>query len=402
MAARSVHVTFDNRTGRNLLKQNDVLEHGEWTSRPPLVIGNRGEWESESDGFLTGTEGSTKYNIVDLDNNVLGSFEVHWDNPFVGSNSYSHSVTPASDSTGSGFSIGHIGGGGDNATVTYVLLNGNCQIDADSGEIACSTFNPLTTTDDQRYAGIWLQDPGHTWEARHGLTSAQYQQAFDDLVGRGYRLTHVSGYSVGGRDHYAAIWDQSAGPAFQAHHGLTSDQYQRAFDQHVGQGMRPVCVSGYSVGGDARYAAIFEPAGGVSFAARHGLTSDEYQQAFNDLVGKGFRLTYVSGFNVGGQDRYAAIWEQSPGPAFVARHGLTSDQYQQAFNQFVGQGFRLTQVSGYSVGGQPRYAAIWEQFGGPGFAARHGLTAGQYQQAFDEFVGQGFRLVDVSGFALNG
>ena len=401
MAARSVSVIFDNRTGRNLLKQNDRLDHGKWTTRPPDVIGNRGDWESESDGFLTGTEGSTSYHIVDLDDSVLGSFDVHWDDPFSGSNSYSHSVSPAADTSGTGFSIGHIGGGGDNATVTFVLMNGRCQINADSGEIACSGFNPLTT-DDQRYAGIWIQDPGHTWEAHHGLTSDQYQQTFDDLVGRGYRLTHVSGYSVGGRDRYAAIWDKSAGPAFQARHGLTSDQYQQTFDSLVGQGFRPTCVSGYSVGSDARFAAIFEPASGVGFAARHGLTSDQYQQAFDQLVGQGFRLTYVSGFNVNGEARFAAIWEQSAGPGFAARHGLTSDQYQQAFNELVGQGFRLTHVSGYSVNGEARYAAIWEQSAGPGFAARHGLTAAQYQQTFDELVSQGFRLVDVSGFALNG
>jgi Bacterial tandem repeat domain 1 len=401
MAARSVHVIFDNRTKHNLLKQNDVLAHGEWKTRPPGVIGDRGEWESESDGVLTGTEGSTRYNIVDLDDNVLGSFDVHWDDPFSGSNSYSQSVTPAGDTSGAGFSIGHIGGGGENATVTFVLLKGSCQINADSGEIACAVFNPITT-DDQRYAGIWLQDPGHTWEAHHGLTSDQYQQTFDDLVSRGYRLTRVSGYSVGGRDRYAAIWDKSDGPAFQARHGLTSDQYQQTFDELVGQGFRPTCVSGYSVGGDPRYAAIFEPASGVGFAARHGLTSDQYQQAFNDLVGQGFRLTYVSGFNVGGTDRYAAIWEQSAGPGFAARHGLTSDQYQQAFDELVGQGFRLTHVSGYSVNGEARYAAIWEQSAGPGFAARHGLTAAQYQQTFNELVSQGFRLVDVSGFALNG
>jgi len=221
-------------------------------------------------------------------------------------------------------------------------------------------------------------------------------------VGRGYRLTRVSGYSVGGHDRYAAIWDKSDGPAFQAHHGLTSDQYQKTFDELVRQGFRPTCVSGYSVGGDPRYAAIFEPAAGVGFAARHGLTADQYQQAFNDLAGTGLRLTNVSGFNVGGTDQYAAIWEQSAGPAFAARHRLTSDQYQQTFNELTGQGFRLTHVSGYSLNGEARYAAIWEQSAGPAFAARHGLTAAQYQQAFNELVSKGFRLVDVSGFALKG
>ena len=48
---------------------------------------------------------------------------------------------------------------------------------------------------------------------------------------------------------------------------------------------------------------------------------------------------------------FVAIWEQDGGPPFQARHGLTADEYQQTFDQLVGQGFRLTHVSGYSVGG---------------------------------------------------
>jgi hypothetical protein len=58
----------------------------------------------------------------------------------------------------------------------------------------------------------------------------------------------------------------------------------------------------------------------------------------------------VSGYNVGGQDRYAAIWRRTAAPPSPPAIGLTSEQYQQTFDQLVAQGFRLTNVSGYSVG----------------------------------------------------
>jgi hypothetical protein len=38
---------------------------------------------------------------------------------------------------------------------------------------------------------------------------------------------------------------------------------------------------------------------------------------------------------------------KTDGPAWVARHGLTSEQYQQAFDQLTSQGYRLDLVSGY-------------------------------------------------------
>jgi hypothetical protein len=199
---------------------------------------------------------------------------------------------------------------------------------------------------------------------------------------------------------YAAIWVGHSGPAFVARHGLTSAQYQAEFDQHVGHdGMRLVDVSGYDVGGQAHYAAIWEKASGPPFVARHGLTSQEYQHEFDKQIGQGFRLILVDGYSVGGQDHYAAIFEKSPGPAFVARHGLTSAQYQQAFDDFVGrQGYRLKLVSAHKIRGQTSYAAIFEKSPGPSFVARHGLRSAEYQAEFDQHVGQDhMRLVWVNG-----
>ncbi|MBD2507404.1 hypothetical protein H6G91_09000 [Nostoc muscorum FACHB-395] len=249
-----------------------------------------------------------------------------------------------------------------------------------------------------RYAAIWVKSGSGAWEARHGLTSAQYQATFDKLVGEGYRLVDVSGYEVNGQGRYAAIWVKSGGPAWQARHGLTSAQYQATFDKLVGEGYRLVHVSGYAVNGQDRYAAIWEKSDGPAWQARHGLTSAQYQATFDKLVGEGYRLVDVSGYGVNGQDRYAAIWVKSGGPAWQARHGLTSAQYQATFDKLVGEGYRLVDVSGYDVNGQNRYAAIWEKSGGSAWQARHGLTSAQYQATFDKLVGEGYRLVDVSGY----
>jgi hypothetical protein len=58
-----------------------------------------------------------------------------------------------------------------------------------------------------RYAAIFRKiASAPAWQARHGLTPAQYQTTFNDLVGQGYRLELVNGYSVGGDDRIVAIW----------------------------------------------------------------------------------------------------------------------------------------------------------------------------------------------------
>jgi CubicO group peptidase (beta-lactamase class C family) len=239
-----------------------------------------------------------------------------------------------------------------------------------------------------------------SWAARHGMTSSQYQSTFDDFVRKGYRLRDVSGYEDNNSARYAAIWEKSSGPTWVARHGLNSSAYQATFDDYVRQGYRLVHVSGYGVRGNAHFAAIWEKSSGSAWQARHGMTSQAYQSTFNDLVRQGYWLRCVSGYNQGGQTRYAAIWDKSSGPPWVARHGLTSTAYQVAFDDLLREGYRLVHVSGYPAGGQSHYAAIWEKSSGPVWVARHGLSSSGYQAAFDEWFYQGFRLKQVSGYGI--
>jgi hypothetical protein len=221
------------------------------------------------------------------------------------------------------------------------------------------------------------------WVARHGLTAAKYQDAFEEFSGKGYRLVSVSGYDGGrGQARYAAVWKKQGGPAWAARHGLTAEQYQAAFNSFNEQGYRLTFVNGYAVGNEARYAAIWSKGRGPASAARHGLTAAQYQAAVDEFVGKGYSLAHVSAYTVGNTPRFAAIFEKG-GPAWVARHGLTPAQYQAAFDQFTRQGYRLSVVSGYRDGGSDRYAAIWTKAQGPQWSARHGTPAAHYQAVFD-------------------
>lgn len=244
------------------------------------------------------------------------------------------------------------------------------------------------------------------WAARHGLTGAQYQQAFDSYGKKGYRLVSVSGYESGGA-RYAALWRKQSGPAWAARHGLTPQQYQAAFDDLGKKGYRLTFVNGYAVAGKPYYAAIWEKRSGPAWSARHGLTAQQYQAAVDDMTKKGYGLSHVSAFGLGGSPRFAAIFEKG-GPAWVARHGLGGAQYQQAFEDFAKKGYRLKVVSGYRQGNGDRYAAIWTKAGGPQWSARHGVPDEHYQIVFDNYRYQSWepRYVEAfnsaSGVRFNG
>ena len=240
------------------------------------------------------------------------------------------------------------------------------------------------------------------WVARHGLTAAQYQAAFTDFSGKGFRLVSVSGYDGGrGQARYAAVWKKQPGPAWSARHGLTAAQYQAAFNDFAEKGYRLSYINGYAVGNTAYYAAIWTKTGGPAMSARHGLNGAQYQAAVNEHVEKGYALTHVSAYTVGNTPYFAAIFEKG-GPAWQARHGLTAAQYQAAFDQFGRQGYRLKMVSGYREGGTDRYAAIWTKAGGPAGSARHGIPAAHYQSVFDNHTYQSYEPDYIQAFNGSG
>ncbi|MEU6241707.1 aegerolysin family protein [Streptomyces sp. NPDC047024] len=112
-AARSTRVTLTNYSGRSFVRTGASLSHGIWSENtlPPSLINpsDSGSWQSESDGFLTGTEGRATYTM-----SGGGTVSVGWDNPFSGHNSYSCDVS-------AGFACDRVGGVGDNARVTFTV-----------------------------------------------------------------------------------------------------------------------------------------------------------------------------------------------------------------------------------------------------------------------------------------
>jgi len=102
MSARECTVYLINNTVYDLTldSNNEYVDHGYFTENPPTTIpaGTTGHWKSNSDGFMTGTEGHVGYFINDDEWNDANDTPknwvyVHWDDPYAGHNSYSTDVS---------------------------------------------------------------------------------------------------------------------------------------------------------------------------------------------------------------------------------------------------------------------------------------------------------------------
>ncbi|WP_342375175.1 serine hydrolase [Myxococcus stipitatus] len=241
-----------------------------------------------------------------------------------------------------------------------------------------------------------LTGPQAAWAVRHGLTDAQLQTELTQRMAQGYRLADVSGYEAGGGACHATLWEKSSDGAWRAFHGLTSEQFQVTLDEQKAQGYRPRVLKGYTVGGVVSFAVIFHQDEGSEWLARHDLSESVFQSELDTRAAQGYRLVHLSGYTSGGEARYTALWDKARGPAWKAHPRLTASELESTLEAHAAQGYQLTRLSSYDVGGTDRYAALFEATPGAPIAARHGLSSAAYQLEVTDLKYQGYRPVVVA------
>jgi CubicO group peptidase (beta-lactamase class C family) len=93
----------------------------------------------------------------------------------------------------------------------------------------------------------------------------------------------------------------------------------------------------------------------------HDYTGAQHQSAFNLLSGQGFRLISLSIYGDTSDPRYAAVWVQRSGPAWLSEQAMTGTQFQNAFNANAANGFKPVIISATGPADNPLFAAVWEK-----------------------------------------
>ena len=177
---------------------------------------------------------------------------------------------------------------------------------------------------------------------------------------------------------------------FQAYHGVTGAQHQTNFNNLSTHGYRMISLSVYGDPNDARYAAVWVQRPGPAWVAVHGVDSAGYQSFFNNWTAKGFVPVIVSATGAISNAIFAAVFEQGIVGAWFARHGMTSGPVTTAntFQHFIKTAsdskMILRSVAIYGAASDRRYAAVWHA--NPQYVKWHvhpSDTGSSYQTVFD-------------------
>jgi CubicO group peptidase (beta-lactamase class C family) len=246
-----------------------------------------------------------------------------------------------------------------------------------------------------------------TFQAYHGVSGAQHQANFNKLSAEGFRMISISVYGDPGNPVYAAVWVQRGGPAWVAVHGVDAAGYQAFFNTSTAKGFVPVLVSATGPIQNAVFAAVFEQGVAGPWLARHGVPFGPQANTgtFDNLnaLARAQKLS-IRSFAIYGtpQDRrYAAIWHSNSG--FVKWHVHEADNaasYQATFNaetELPGFTLNAYRPAYVALSGDQTYCSVFkDDVVGP-WVARHGMTADEYQAEFNTQKAAGHYPICVQG-----
>jgi hypothetical protein len=268
---------------------------------------------------------------------------------------------------------------------------------------------PWVKADDQCLpnvpSAIWPEVTAPTWYppgwaevARHGVHESDYQIVFDRIAKSGYRPVWIDGYDVNGETFFNVIFRPNDGVGWVARHGLDAAGYQKVFDTFTGQGFRLVHIESYVSHGSVRYAPIFVNSPGPAFTAYHGVSAAQHQKSFDDLLKGAWRPINISPVSPSGERTYAALYEKRDVGTVWAKSFLTPAEYQIEFDTNSKAGRRLAYLNAYTHGSSPRISAIWNEKPSVSLVARHGMSSSQYQSEFDVELAHGLLTRAVTGY----
>lgn len=231
-------------------------------------------------------------------------------------------------------------------------------------------------------------------------TTAQFQQVFDSYFTKpGKHLVTLDAYRTPAGMRYVYYGVEEDRPAFQTLAELDGAGFQKAFNEAAKNGLGLVDISITDTPSGPLFAGIWEA--GVTTASRGNLTQGDLNNWQVEAPASGDVPIDLECYGADDDPRYAVIWKHDPGAGdWKMEYGLSGAAFQERYNLHVDEGYRLVQVDVCSGGDAPRYGGIFVKSDGRNWFSKGDLSSAELLKAQTDADSQGYRLLSISGYLV--
>jgi CubicO group peptidase (beta-lactamase class C family) len=225
----------------------------------------------------------------------------------------------------------------------------------------------IDVVDGERSIGaVWQENlDGRAWIAHYKKTHDEYSAKWTEYKNAGYRVIEQETYVLDGVRYWAGIWvAKDSGQDWASRRNMTSAQLDDYVDDYWEVGLRPIDVDAYPYGSGVRYSAAFvENTDGIGVIMRHDMTEAQWEQNFDDFADDGYRVMDLDVYVLDGEKTFAAIWyKNTNGRGWYSYRDMTYDGFTNRRYQLWDAGYRLVDYDVYYLpGGERRYSGVWRQ-----------------------------------------
>ena len=204
----------------------------------------------------------------------------------------------------------------------------------------------------------------------------------------GFRPVRLTGYLAGSEARYATKWIKFGDVKWYSRFGIDGDTFHQVYLDHRAR-FRPVDVSGFTTPNGVRYNVIYEEnTRGVDWRLHRDVSRPGMQALVDQYAEEGFVPVRVEGYVRDGRLNFISIWERGQ-CRWKMHNQMTRDEYQAKLDAYADT-LRLVHLDAYNVGGEVFYAGIWWAQDGPGQLVHSNRDWYLHQRQFNNRKAEGY------------
>ncbi len=241
------------------------------------------------------------------------------------------------------------------------------------------------------------------WKLDAGLEKDRFEETLEARRSEGMRVVDIEQYRSGRSTKQTALWVKAMpSDEWESKRELTVVEFKEENENFLKKGFVPVDIEVDRVGASLNFGGVWLRSNeDFTTELKFGMDDLMFSNFYGEMADRDYRLIDFEAYETNGKTRYAAIWKPKQGENARFYRGLTKEDFGRVSALMEKEGFRLVDIEGYTMDGQLNFACEWvsldkeqeSQF------AYH-MMADEFYQKNAALANDGFRLTDIEAYEI--